>query len=253
LIDGGGAASRKTVIEHDFEESEIFEPDPYRIGEAIVSRFLWQRGYSRVDYILPTHADTDHMQGLVDVAKNFRVRGALMGRENVDDEDFTELSGVLRHRGIPVLNISRGDTLGFDGVNVEVLYPEAETSPGSAWDNDHSVVLRIVYGDIEFLLTGDIEQPAESELLGDRERLRADVIKVPHHGSRTSSTEGFVAATGARYAIIPVGRRSRHGHPHKEVVDRWLASGARVMTTGEKGTISIATDGRELEVRTFVR
>jgi competence protein ComEC len=78
------------------------------------------------------------------------------------------------------------------------------------------------------------------------------VVKVAHHGSKTSSTPDFVAATDPEYAIIPVGRRSPFGHPSQEVVERWINSGAKVMTTGERGTISIATDGRELSVRTYL-
>jgi len=253
LIDAGGTQSQKTVVEHDNGEEETFEPDSMRIGESVVSRFLWQRGYSSVDYILPTHADTDHIQGLVDVAKNFSVRGALMARDNVNDDDFIALSDVLRNRGIPIVSIARGDTLTFEGVTVEVLYPETEISPTGIWDNDHSVVLCIIYGETEFLFTGDIEKAAEAKLLGDAASLRADVVKVAHHGSRTSSTPDFVSATGARYAIIPVGRRSRHGHPHKEVVERWVNSGAKVITTGEKGTVSIVTDGKEIELTTFLR
>lgn len=252
LIDGGGVKSIKTVIERDGEDEEMFEPDTMRVGESIVSAYLWQRGLSKVDYILATHADLDHMQGLTDVAKNFRVRSALLARTPGNDEDFAELSAVLQKRGIPVVSILRGDTLEFDGVAIEVLYPEADPSPDAPWDNAHSVVLRIRYGERSFLLTGDIERATEGVLLRDPASIQADVVKVPHHGSKTSSTEGFVTATGAEYAIIPVGRRSPFGHPDKEVVERWINSGTKVMTTGERGTISVVTSGRELEITTFL-
>ena len=254
LIDGGGVPAIKQAVPRDGEADEIFEPDTGRVGETVVSPFLWQRGYSKVDYILATHADTDHMQGLVDVAKNFRVRSALMARTPADDADFSELASVLQKRGVPVVQISRGDVIVFDDVRIEVLYPEAlrPDEPADApWDNNRSIVLRVTYGETKFLLTGDIEAGAEKALLGDPASLKADVVKVPHHGSHTSSTENFVNAVGAKYAVIPVGQRSRFGHPHKEVVERWLNSGAKVMTTGERGTISIVSDGHDLEVRTF--
>lgn len=252
LIDGGGEASRKTVVEREGEEDEVFEPDRVRVGEKVVSAFLWQKGYSSVDYILATHADLDHIQGLADVAKNFRVRGALLARNPAKDTDFVELSTVLQKREVPVVGIGRGDVLAFEGVKIEVLYPAPDDSPDAVWDNDHSVVLRITFGEKSFLLTGDIESGAERELLHDPSRLTADVVKVAHHGSKTSSTQDFVTAAGAKYAIIPVGRTSRFGHPNKEVVERWANSGAKVMTTGEKGTISIVTDGRELKITTYL-
>lgn len=252
LIDGGGEASRKIVVEREGEEDEVFEPDRVRVGEKVVSAFLWQKGYSSVDYILATHADLDHIQGLADVAKNFRVRGALLARNPAKDTDFVELSTVLQKREVPVVDIGRGDVLAFEGVKIEVLYPAPDDSPDALWDNDHSVVLRITFGEKSFLLTGDIESGAERELLRDPSRLAADVVKVAHHGSKTSSTQDFVTATGAKYAIIPVGRTSRFGHPNKEVIERWAHSGAKVMTTGEKGTISIVTDGRELKITTYL-
>jgi competence protein ComEC len=118
--------------------------------------------------------------------------------------------------------------------------------------NDNSVVIRIVCGNRAFLLTGDIERRAETELAASDATLAADVVKAGHHGSRTSSTQEFVDRTGAKVVIISVGRRSPFGHPHPEVVERWQASGAKVMTTGEKGTISISTDGSDLEIRTFL-
>lgn len=252
LIDGGGVGIQKTVVEREWEEAEVFEPDIVRVGESVVSAFLWQKGHSRIDYILATHADLDHMQGLNDVARNFRVRSALLARNPVKDPDFAELSTVLQKRAVPIVYIARGDVLEFDGVKIEVLYPAPDDSPEAAWDNNHSIVLRITYGERAFLFTGDIESATERELVRDPASLRADVVKVPHHGSRTSSTPDFVTATGAKYAIIPVGRASRFGHPNKEVVERWINSGARVITTGEKGTISVVTDGRELELTTFL-
>ena len=119
-------------------------------------------------------------------------------------------------------------------------------------DNDHSVVLRIKMGNRSFLLTGDIERQAESEIVASGVRLNADLVKVAHHGSRTSSTQEFLNAVGARYAVIPVGLSSVFGHPHAEVVERWRAIGATVMSTGENGTISVSTDGTDLEITTFV-
>src|SRR6185503_2342496 len=117
--------------------------------------------------------------------------------------------------------------------------------------NNDSIVLRMQYGERAILLTGDIEQNAERSLLASQELLHADVIKVPHHGSKTSSTEAFVAATKPQLAIISVGRTSQFGHPHKEVVDRWQSSGATVLTTGNSGTITVTTDGYDLSIKEF--
>ena len=143
--------------------------------------------------------------------------------------------------------------MNFGGASVEVLFPLADLSGKSPSDNNHSVVIRIIYGNRAFLLTGDIESDAENALINGGGVLKADLIKVPHHGSRTSSTPEFVRSVDPDWAVISVGRHSRFGHPHKEVVDRWLASGARTMTTGEVGMISASTDGRDLRIESFIK
>ncbi|MGB7923463.1 MAG: hypothetical protein WCF57_09480, partial [Pyrinomonadaceae bacterium] len=104
-----------------------------------------------------------------------------------------------------------------------------------------------------FLFTGDIEKRAEAALVSTAEEIRCDVVKVAHHGSRTSSIESFVAATRPTYAVISVGLSSMFGHPHAQVVERWHASGAQILTTGSSGTVTISTDGHDLKVETFVK
>ncbi|HEX3101798.1 MAG TPA: hypothetical protein VHQ01_08405, partial [Pyrinomonadaceae bacterium] len=99
---------------------------------------------------------------------------------------------------------------------------------------------------------GDIERQAEAELINGGTMLSADLIKVPHHGSRTSSTQPFIDAVGAKFAVISVGRTSPFGHPHAEVVERWKEAGANLMTTGERGMTSVSTDGNDLDIRTFM-
>ncbi|HEY0461078.1 MAG TPA: ComEC/Rec2 family competence protein [Pyrinomonadaceae bacterium] len=253
LVDGGGKPGFKNLyVRRDAEEPEIFEPDTATIGESVVSQFLWEKGYSKIDYILATHADADHIQGLTDIARNFSVRAAFFGRTPETDEDFSRLFKVLQTRKIDIIKLKRGDVLSFEEARVEVLYPEADDSPEAVSDNNHSLVLRIVFDRKKFLLTGDIERETENFLMQNPQLLMADVVKVAHHGSRTSSIQGFVTATKAAYAIISVGKTSQFGHPHKEVVERWQASGAKVLTTGERGTISVSTNGNDLLIERFL-
>lgn len=252
LVDGGGRGNfNRMKLEND-EEIEDFEPDTPSIGEKVVSEFLWEKGYSKIDYILATHADADHLQGLGDVAKNFRVQTAFVGRMPVQNQNFVDFLEILQNRQIEILKLSRGDLFDFGKARVEVLHPANDDLSHAVSDNNDSLVLRLSYGEISFLLTGDIENETESKLVQENEITQTDVIKVAHHGSRTSSTAGFVNAARAKIAIISVGRKSPFGHPHDEVVERWQNAGALVLTTGERGTISISTDGKELMVHTFI-
>lgn len=237
LIDGGGRRSFG-------EDGEVFEADTPSIGEMVVSEFLWEKGYSSIDRIVSTHADADHIQGLSAVARNFGVGEAWLGHVNGDDRDEAQLLGELGRRKTPIRTVSGGDRFDIGGAVVEVLSPPP-SQPVTSSENDRSVVLKITFGDREFLLTGDIERAIERDLV-DAADLHADVVKVPHHGSKTSSTAQFVDAVRPLIAVIPVGRESPFGHPKPEVVERWRASGATVLTTGDEGTISFITDGADL-------
>ena len=243
LVDGGGAGNPSQM-----------KTDRRGIGEAVVSEYLWWRGLDTVDYVLPTHADTDHIDGLNDVVRNFTVHAALVARSPANDPEFTKFSETLAVTGTQVVKIQAGDLIRFGDVEIEVLWPRAEGREFSR--NNDSTVLRVGFFKHSMLLTGDIEKGGERALVAEGRDLKSqagrgvqvDVVKVPHHGSRSSSTPLFVEATKARVAVISVGKYSMFGHPHREVVERWRASGAQVLTTGECGTITVVTDGTELTV-----
>ena len=226
------------------------------IGESVVSEYLWWRGLDHIDYILATHADADHIDGLNDVARNFAVRAALVARTPSRDPEYSRFSETLSTRGIPIRTIGAGDEMRFGNVSVRVLWPAPSMDPNSSSGNNDSLVLRLQFGDRSILLTGDIEAPAEKAILEAvgslREDLKADIVKVAHHGSKSSSTEGFIAATQPSFAVISVGQTSVFGHPNKAVVERWKTFGSQVLTTGKSGTITVTTDGTDLKVASFI-
>jgi competence protein ComEC len=252
LVDGGGRPSFGANA-GDGERGEAFERDTRSIGEAVVSEYLWWRGLERVDYIVATHADADHIDGLSDVMRNFRVRAAFVARAPAYDAEYRRFATTAAEAGVPIHVISRGDRLQFGTVSIEVLWPERTTIINAPSQNDDSVVMLLRMGERSFLLTGDIEKTAEAALVQSHAALRSDVVKVAHHGSKTSSTEGFVNATSPGYAVISVGLNSIFGHPHQSVVERWQASGAQLLITGRSGTITVSTDGKDLRVEIFVQ
>jgi competence protein ComEC len=266
LIDGGGRPSFRGrnansvndpgAASADEESEQPFERDTRSIGEAVVSEYLWGRGLDRVDYVMATHADADHMDGLSDVARNFQVRAAFVARTPGNDPEYAKFAETLRARQIPVSVLAAGDVLHFGGVTATALWPPPVADNNAPSRNNDSIVLRLQFGARTILMTGDVEKEGEAAILGGNNNLSSDVVKVPHHGSKTSSTEAFVTATHSPHsqlAIISVGLTSMFGHPTKEVVDRWRASGAEVMTTGKRGTITIFTDGEDLRVETFIQ
>jgi competence protein ComEC len=251
LIDGGGRPDFRRRV--DDEEAEEFERDTRGIGESVVSEYLWRRGLSRVDYVLATHADADHIDGLNAILRSFKVEGALVARAPSDDTEFLRFADAARDAGVPVYLVGRGDRLRFGAVTLEVLWPPLAEGDGDAPSaNNDSIVLRIRFGRRTLLLTGDAEAPAEASLVAAGDDLACDVLKVAHHGSRTSSTQAFVNATRPALAVVSVGQDSPHGHPHAEVMQRLRDAGALVITTGERGTVTVTTDGEDLRASTFV-
>lgn len=261
LVDGGG--KRATMAREDSRSAqqksanETFDPEYDRrsIGDAVVSEYLWWRGLSQIDYVLATHADTDHIEGLNAVARNFDLRAALTGRTPSTDPDYVQFARALAERDVPLFRLGERDVLRCGEARIEVLNPPRVSQGGqSRRSNDDSVVLLLIYGNRRILLTGDIEAKAEQRLIRtEGDALRADVVKVAHHGSRTSSSEEFVRRTNATVAVVSVGRDSPYGHPAAEVVERWRQSGAQVLTTGEHGTITVSTNGEDLRIETFVK
>ena len=253
LVDGGGRPdffSREGT--RGASDNEPFARDTRSVGEAVVSEYLWWRGLDRIDYLVATHADADHLDGLNDVARNFDVRGALLARTSHKDPEFAKFYDTVTARGIPLGVVGAGDVLRFTGATVTVLWPRANAKVDTPSRNNDSIVLRIQIGKRTILFTGDIERSAEAALLSGDQAIRVDVVKVAHHGSKSSSTEAFVSATSPKFAIISVGQISMFGHPHREVVERWQRQGAVVLTTGQNGTITVTTDGQDLRLETFL-
>ena len=256
LVDAGGElrfGSEPQTIDDDQgdQESESVFKSEFSVGEAVVSRFLWSQGRTRVDYVLATHAHADHMGGLSDVMKSFDTGQALVGYAPANDAEFKRFAVEARDRAIPMSALSAGERFELEGVTLEVLWPRRVTEAAADSGNNDSVVLRLTYGSISVLLAGDIERATEDALTRSRVDLQADVLKVPHHGSKSSSTDNFIDRVRPLYAVISAGERSRFGHPHAVVVNRYSARGVRLLQTGRDGMITLETDGTTLGVSKY--
>jgi competence protein ComEC len=216
-------------------------------GETVVGPYLRTTGVRRLDRVLVTHAHPDHAGGVPFLLRGFAVGELWEGPAPGGDASYKRLDEAARHARVPRRTVVRGLRESWDGIVVDVISPPAP--PHRPWRvrNDDSVVVRLVYGETTVLLAGDVEAPAEGVL----DPGAAAVLKVPHHGSRSSSSAGFVAAVGPRLALISAGLRNRHGHPHPEVVDRYRLRGTVLLRTDVDGTITVSSDGRRLWVRTF--
>ncbi len=221
------------------------------IGDAVVSPYLWSRSVKRLDVVAVSHADADHMGGIPAILENFNV-GELWIGGGASAQDYAALFPLVEQRHLRVMALERGDSLQLGGVILEVLGPEA-TAPQGSSRNDRSLVLRARYGRHSFLLTGDIERRSEARLIEERLLPGDTVLKVAHHGSRTSSQERFLEQVRPTFALISAGFDSPFGHPHRDVLERLKHNHATVLRTDLEGLVTVASDGRRLFVSSYER
>ncbi len=220
------------------------------VGEEVVSPYLWNRGLKTLDVVALTHAHQDHLGGLDAVLKNFRVRELWVGRD-VASPAYQALVELARARGISLVHRIRGQDFHWDGVTGRVLWPDSDAEVENAKNND-SLVLRLQYGRVALLLPGDIEVPVERKLAGG-DALASEFLKVAHHGSKTSTSEAFLASVAPRFAAVSVGENNPFGQPSADVLERLRSAGVRVLRTDRDGTITVSTNGQTLQVRSFYK
>ena len=212
----------------------------FEIGEDVVSPVLWSRNIRRLDAVALTHAHSDHMGGMPSILRNFRPRVLWVGT-NPEIPAYEALLAEARRLDIPVEAMAAGSSFGFGGAQVEVLAPSAEYTPGTAASNDDSLVLHVVYGKTSVLLEGDAQAATERQMLS--EELHSDLLKVGHHGSKTSTTPRFLAAVAPTYALISVAHHNPYGHPKMEILHRLQDDHVRTFRTDAMGATSFYLDG----------
>jgi len=202
-----------------------------------------------IDIVIASHPDQDHIGGLPQVLRRYSVGAVMEPGVDHDTAVYKEFEKLIEEKNIEKILARRGMKVWLDGDSyLEVLFPDRDTKN---WDtNDASVIARVVYGDVSFILSGDSPKKMEEYVVSlDGERLDSDVLKLGHHGSKTSTSEIFLAAVSPEYAIVSAGKDNRYGHPHKEVMDLVKKFEISILGTYDEGTIIFKTDGESLYVR----
>ena len=242
LIDGGG-----------------LHEDRFDVGKNVIAPFLWKKKIQRIDTLVLTHPDPDHLKGLNFIASQFKIGRFWDNGLRGDSEFYLELEKTLQRRKIDRFPLNENiNSQVINGVEISFLNPPAGSAgpvrhPNPAWLNNQSLVIKLRFKNIVLLLTGDVEKEAEERMVRKGYPLGAHILKVPHHGSSSSSSLIFLEKVNPDHAIISVGERTIGRLPHPEVIERYKRLGSKIFRTDQHGAITVMTGGERVEIKTYLK
>ena len=214
-----------------------------KADSSLIYSYLKENSIDYLDYIVCTHAQEDHAGGLAGALNYASVGVALSSVTEADNDAFEDFVKYLDLQGVSITVPAPGDTFPLGNASVQILGP---ISMDEEEPNNTSIVLRVVYGDTSFLFTGDAEREEEQEILDAGYALQSTVLKVPHHGSASSTSYPFLREVMPLYAVISVGADNSYGHPTDEVLSRLRDADTKVYRTDMQGTIIANSDGKDV-------
>ena len=239
LIDGG--------IRHSYYDEKRQRQFEYDVGERIIEPFLNSNGIRELDLVVLSHPDLDHGGGLGYILQNYKVKRIIgIADMQLDSQTHRRLRSIAKERGIPYSFPYASEIDLTATATLNLLHPIDAESTNLLDDNknDDSLVIKLSYGEVDILFTGDIEYKGETRLIASYQDLKSEIIKVPHHGSNTSSSAQFIDVVQPRFAIYSLGQRNRFQLPHPEVVERYRKRNCTQLRTDQLGAITVKTDGR---------
>lgn len=234
LIDTGGTLSYSS---EPWREKQ----HPFSLGEKVLIPFLTAKGINQLDALILTHADQDHIGEAETLLKHHKVKRLVIPKGFVSEPQDEKVLQAAKEEGVAIEEVKRGDVLQIKDLQFHVLSPEA---PDPASKNNSSLVLWMEMGGMSWILTGDLEKEGEQEVMKVFPNIKADVLKVGHHGSKGSTGEEFIKQLQPKTAIISAGKNNRYHHPHQEVLQILQRHSIRVLRTDQNGTIQYRYQNR---------
>ena len=244
-------AKNKTIVIDGGEG----EKSGFDYGKNVLFPFLINKGVRKIDFLIFSHFDSDHCGGLIYLLENIKVEKILIGKQFEKNENFEYIVNLANKKHIKIIDLQAGNKINIEkNSSLEILWPSVAEKISENAINNNSLVCKFVYKNFSMLLTGDIESIAEEKLLGkykNTNRLNANILKIAHHGSKTSSIQEFLNEVNPKIALIGVGRKNKFGHPNQEVLERLKEKGIQIYRTDQNGEIQIIVKNN-LKIKTFL-
>ena len=224
LIDGGGAFGN------------------YDVGKNTLLPYILDRGYTKIDYLFISHFDTDHVKSALTILEELNVKNVYISKQFEDSENYQEFLKIVKKKNAFVKVLEKGDIVKLEkNLEFEIIWPDNENIVDENILNNNAMVMKLKYKEFSMLFTGDIEKKAEIEILKNtsKEKLKCDILKIAHHGSKTSSTQEFLDIAKPQIALIGVGKNNLFGHPNENVLERLKEKKCKIYRTDLNGEISI--------------
>ena len=225
LIDGGGSSYGET----------------FDVGEQTLFPYLLDRGIKTIDYVIVSHFDSDHCQGLNFVMENMKVKNAIISSLGQESNEYDTFINLAQKQETNLIYVKKGDIIKIGEAIIKILFPDNDPIPDDE-KNNNGIVFKFLWKNVSILFTGDIEEKAENKILSlysnNLEELKSTILKVAHHGSKTSTTKVFLEAAKPQIALIGVGENNNFGHPNSGVIERLESIGCKIYRTDECGEIS---------------
>lgn len=241
LIDGGGS-------------------EDYDIGEKTLLPYLQNRKINKIDYAIISHFDSDHCNGILYLMEKNKIKNVIIGKQFEESENYNEFINLVKKNkiNVKVVDVNSSNSINIErNIYIDVIWPDEESIIYENNLNNNSLVLKFNYKNISTLFTGDIEKVAEEEIVKKYKNsnlLNADILKVAHHGSKTSSTEDFINLVNPKVALIGVGENNKYGHPADQTIELLNKINCKIYRTDEMGEISISINNKgKIRIKKFLK
>ncbi|MDA1674711.1 ComEC/Rec2 family competence protein [Bacillus cereus group sp. TH152-1LC] len=214
-----------------------------RDGKAVIA-YLKKQKVNDIEVMISTHPDADHMGGLDDVLKAFKVKSVYAPKVSHTTKVYKDFLAAVKKQGLTIKTAKKGVAINLKGVSAKFIAPVKNYSKNDL--NDWSAVLKLTYGNKSFLFTGDAELKSETDMINSKQNIASTVLKVGHHGAKTSTSDKFLKVVKPSYAVVSVGKNS-YGHPTSVVINRLKAKKIKIFRTDKQGSIVATTDGKSLK------